>query len=122
LFSYIVKFLPGQWLDAHVPGLSKAGGFTITSTPYEARPFNNPQPYEGNNCLLQDATPYSYLELAVQRSPRNPAAVWLWQDLKQIETSPFMVRVGGSFVWPPPEIKAHDRQRVVLVAGGVGIK
>lgn len=33
-----VKFLPGQWLDTFIPGLEKAGGFTITSTPSEARP------------------------------------------------------------------------------------
>lgn len=36
-----VKFSPGQWLDTYIPGLEKAGGFTITSTPSEARPSSH---------------------------------------------------------------------------------
>lgn len=41
--SLPVKFTPGQWLDTFIPGLDKAGGFTITSTPSEARP-SSPSP------------------------------------------------------------------------------
>ena len=33
-----------------------------------------------------------------------------------------MIRVGGSFVWPPPGIDVKTVKRVVFVAGGVGIK
>lgn len=39
--SQEVKFLPGQWLDTFIPGLEKAGGFTITSTPSQARPSSD---------------------------------------------------------------------------------
>jgi ferredoxin-NADP reductase len=31
------------------------------------------------------------------------------------------VRVGGSFVWPPPNVDLKEVKRVVFVAGGVGI-
>jgi predicted ferric reductase len=31
------------------------------------------------------------------------------------------VRVGGSFVWPPPNVELNEVKHVVLVAGGVGI-
>ena len=33
-----------------------------------------------------------------------------------------LVRVGGSFVWPPPGLDVNQINRVVFVAGGVGIK
>jgi ferredoxin-NADP reductase len=96
------QFLPGQWLDVHVPGIHKAGGFTITSPP----------------SLLQPPT--NYLELAIQKSSLNPPAAWLWQKPESILGSELLVRVGGSFVWPPP-LKESEIRRVVFVAGGVGI-
>ena len=99
-----LQFLPGQWLDVFLPGLAKAGGFTITSTPREARP--------------KEGTP-GYLELAIQKSS-NPPAQWLWQD--GIEGQKIKVRVGGSFTWPPKGLQAERIQRLVLIAGGVGIK
>ncbi|KAK5109686.1 hypothetical protein LTR62_006808 [Meristemomyces frigidus] len=102
---YLVKFLPGQWLDTFIPGLPKAGGFTITSTPYEARPG-------------QDSPPY--LELAIQKSS-NPPAQWLSRPEAEILGSRLMVRTGGSFTWPPPGLYAEKIERLVLVAGGVGI-
>lgn len=101
-----VKFLPGQWLDTFIPGLPKAGGFTITSTPNEARPTAHAAPY---------------LELAVQRST-NPPAQWLWQTAESILGTQLLVRVGGSFTWPPPALNASEIDRLVLIAGGVGIK
>lgn len=33
-----------------------------------------------------------------------------------------MIRVGGSFIWPPPGINVTSIERLVFVAGGVGIK
>jgi len=96
------QFLPGQWLDVHVPGIYKAGGFTITSSP---------------SLLLP---PTNYLELAIQKSPLNPPAAWLWQDEDTIIEKELQVRVGGSFVWPPPPPE-NEIKRVVFVAGGVGI-
>jgi len=96
------QFLPGQWLDVHLPGLPKPGGFTITSPPSSA-----------------EAQP-ALIELAVQKSSVNPAAVWLWQEQSQIIKKSLQVRVGGSFVWPPT-CPPEKVQHVLLVAGGVGI-
>jgi NAD(P)H-flavin reductase len=104
------KFLPGQWLDVHVPGVEKAGGFTITTPPR----------YATSTSMNPNYRPY--VELAVQKSPDNPAAAWLWQPVKEIQGKELAVRVGGSFVWPPPGIDTNDIKRIVLIAGGVGIK
>ncbi len=101
-----VKFLPGQWLDTFIPGLPKAGGFTITSTPSEAKPSST-------------ATPF--VELAVQNSS-NPPARWLSQPVDSILGTQLTVRVGGSFTWPPFGLDLTAIERLVLVAGGVGIK
>lgn len=66
-----------------------------------------------------------YIELAVKRSLDNPAAAWLWQDKQRILGQTLRVRIGGSFVFPPPKAPSafvKDRSaRVVFVAGGVGI-
>ena len=88
----------------HIRGLLKPGGFTITSTPQNA------------------STSAEFLELAVQRSPRNPAAGWLWRPEAEILGETLLVRVGGSFVWPPPGVDVEGVERVVLIAGGVGVK
>ena len=105
-----MQFRPGQWLDVYIRGLPHAGGFTITSSPQDAEPSVDPTPQDG------------YLELAVQKSPRNPPAVWLWRPESEILGSDLLVRVGGSFVWPPSKIDVQNIKRVVFVAGGVGIK
>ncbi|KAK4574387.1 hypothetical protein LTR86_002149 [Recurvomyces mirabilis] len=84
----------------------KAGGFTITSTPFEAQ-------------TRRDSPPF--LELAIQKSS-NPLAQWLWRPEADILGSQLMVRVGGSFTWPPQGLYAEKIERLVLVAGGVGIK
>lgn len=89
-----------------IPGLDKAGGFTITSTPSEGKP----RPDRA-----------AYYELAIQRSA-NPPAKWLWKPENGILGSKLVVRAGGSFVWPPPRLDATKIDQVVLVAGGVGIK
>ncbi|KAK3359342.1 hypothetical protein B0T25DRAFT_95309 [Lasiosphaeria hispida] len=102
-----IKFLPGQWLDVHVPTIPKPGGFTITSPPSSAT-----APETSHN---------GYLELAIQRSSENPAAAWLWQDPALILGATLHVRVGGSFVWPPPVAAVSALRKVVFVAGGVGI-
>ncbi|TXC08517.1 hypothetical protein FocTR4_00003822, partial [Fusarium oxysporum f. sp. cubense] len=98
------EFLAGQWLDTYIPGNPKPGGFTLTSTPRAAADPKSP-----------------YLELAVQESPENPPAAWLWQSPSDITGSKLQVRVGGSFVFPPSEIPLNDISHVVFVAGGVGI-
>ncbi|KAL1902706.1 hypothetical protein Sste5346_001149 [Sporothrix stenoceras] len=104
-----IHFLPGQWVDAFCPGIAKAGGFTITSSPSKA----------------VTSTDDRYIELAIKKSPENPAAAWLWQDADEVLGQTLRIRVGGSFVFPPPGAPASfatDRSaRVVFVAGGVGI-
>ncbi|KAK4453097.1 hypothetical protein QBC34DRAFT_216649 [Podospora aff. communis PSN243] len=102
-----IKFLPGQWLDVHLPPLPKPGGFTITSTPFKA--------------LLSPSNPNPHLELAIQRSPSNPAATYLYQPPSLLLNTPVSVRVGGSFVFPPPGVPVVPLRRVVFVAGGVGV-
>ncbi|KAI1651862.1 uncharacterized protein F4817DRAFT_323900 [Daldinia loculata] len=107
-----LRFLPGQWLDVFVPGVSKAGGYTITSSPSLARPHVSPGPAQTQNP--------GYVELAVQKSVDPPAA-WLWQNPDEITYAELRVRVGGSFVWPPAGIDTQALRRVVFVAGGVGV-
>ncbi|KJR83106.1 oxidoreductase-like protein [Sporothrix schenckii 1099-18] len=106
-----IPFLPGQWVDLFCPGIVKAGGFTITSLPSKAGPGAS--------------TADRYIELAIKKSPENPVAAWLWQDSATILGQRLQIRVGGSFVFPPPGAPssfATDRSaRVVFVAGGVGI-
>lgn len=91
-----------------MPGVPKAGGYTITSPPSKARLSND-----------SSSSP-AYVELAVQKSPDPPAA-WLWQDPEFITYAELQVRVGGSFVWPPPGVNVRALRKVVFVAGGVGV-
>ena len=78
----------------------------MTSTPGEARPSSHSA---------------AYLELAVQNST-NPPARWLWRPQEDIIGTQLTVRVGGSFTWPPLGLNTSDIERLVLIAGGVGIK
>lgn len=92
-----------------VPGISKPGGFTITSAPSKAQetPAGNPAAEDVAAPSGGAAAPASeepYLELAVQKSPDNPAAQYLWRPAGEILSSELRVRVGGSFVWPPPGV------------------
>ncbi|OJD25971.1 hypothetical protein ACJ73_02656 [Blastomyces percursus] len=113
--SRLFHFVPGQWLDVHVPSVPQAGGFTITSTPSDALP---PVRDSSN----KEATAEPYIELAVQESPSNPPAAWLWRPQDEIIGQELAVRVGGSFIWPPHDIPLREIGKVVFVAGGVGIK
>lgn len=105
-----VSFQAGQWLDVFVPDplVKKPGGFTVTSPPASALPNSrNKKP--------------PHIELAVQYSPRNPPAAWLWQPSSQILGKSLHIRFGGSFIWPPAN-RTQLPKKVVMVAGGVGIK
>lgn len=128
------QFLPGQWLDVYVPGVPKAGGFTITSTPSRARGRRTSALSTESAAVTAageevgggggepGAYAYAYLELAVQKSPENPPAAWLWQEEGTILDKELRVRVGGGFVWPPPGINVRSSLRkAVFVAGGVGV-
>ncbi|KAK2788018.1 hypothetical protein FQN53_004215 [Emmonsiellopsis sp. PD_33] len=111
-------FLPGQWLDVHVPSIPQAGGFTITSTPRDS--LRSP-PSNIRNKIDNSPTEEPYIELAVQKSPSNPPAAWLWRPRDEILGQELSVRVGGSFTWPPADVPLEKIGRVVFVAGGVGI-
>jgi hypothetical protein len=114
----------------NIPSIAQAGGFTITSTPADAEVL--PPPEASVDPLVGEALESSpetetqgrppYVELAVQDSPGNPAAAWLWRPKEDILGKELCIRVGGSFVWPPAGVSLSDVKNVVLVAGGVGIK
>lgn len=110
-----IEFLPGQWVDLYPPsdtGIVKPGGFTITSAPSAASSDKNP-----------------YIELAIQYSPENPVAAYLFRPAEDLLHTPVSIRVGGSFVFPPPPVVDNDGKdgeqlqfrKVVFVAGGMGI-
>lgn len=99
-----IVFEPGQWLDVQLPGVDRIGGFSITSTPRQAA---------GNN---------GYVELAIQETPQSPPAAWLWQPREIVIGATCGIRVGGAFTWPPKGHAVADISRVLLVAGGAGIK
>lgn len=111
-----IDFLAGQWLDTFIPGLPKAGGFTITSTPSQALPYSQQAPFQH-----QDTRPSPFLELAIQKSPNNPPAAYLWRPMNEIIGTQLLVRVGGGFVWPPTTVDHSNVKTLVLIAGGVGI-
>ncbi|KAJ5631099.1 uncharacterized protein N7484_011199 [Penicillium longicatenatum] len=121
------SFMPGQWLDVHIPSISNAGGFTITSTPADAQALpslDDPDASVARENVAASLTSQGrapYVELAVQDSPSNPAAAWLWKPKNEIIGKEVNIRVGGSFVWPPTGIDVHAVKNVVLIAGGVGI-
>ncbi|PYH46724.1 FAD-dependent oxidoreductase [Aspergillus saccharolyticus JOP 1030-1] len=128
-----LTFLPGQWLDVHIPSISNAGGFSITSTPADAQvlPSLANQDSDAVQAIVNnDATglpPLNpdgrppYVELAVRAAPSNPASAWLWKPAEEILGSELAIRVGGSFVWPPSGVRLGDVRNVVFIAGGVGI-
>ncbi|KAF7630436.1 hypothetical protein AFLA_011060 [Aspergillus flavus NRRL3357] len=105
-------FAPGQWLDMLKPS-----------------PLYSPQqshlPVEDEETGLPPVDPRGrdpYVELAVQKALSNPASAWLWKPKDEILGKELCIRVGGSFVWPPPSgIDLEKVKNVVLIAGGVGI-
>lgn len=110
-----------------MPGVSKVGGFTITSAPSKARWRTSTHTSSITAAAAaeeKEEQQPGYLELAIQRSPDNPPAAWLWQEDDQEGTilgEELRVRVGGSFVWPPPGINVRALRKAVFVAGGVGV-
>ncbi|KAH6637026.1 hypothetical protein F5144DRAFT_601716 [Chaetomium tenue] len=129
------QFLPGQWVDLHPPPeaqVPKAGGFTITSSPTLALPHSTPSPSSTKQPPPTNP-PAPYLELAIQSSPHNPPAAYLFQPTPRLLHTPVQVRIGGSFVFPPPFLRhttttnpnhtttATPLPKIVLVAGGMGI-
>ncbi|KAK4041689.1 oxidoreductase NAD-binding domain-containing protein 1 [Parachaetomium inaequale] len=129
-----ITFLPGQWVDLHPPPAAqvpKPGGFTITSSPSLALPNHTHKHNPTHLEQQEEETPY--IELAIQSSPSNPAAAYLFLPAPQLLHTPVQVRIGGSFVFPPPPFlrsttntgvdgdAAPPLRKVVLVAGGMGV-
>lgn len=84
------------------------GGFTITSPP------------QASNQSQQDP----YIELAIQASPDNPPAAYLWRPTSQILGSTVSFKVGGNFAYPPLTLSRQECEKidkVMFIAGGVGI-
>lgn len=107
-----MKHLPGQYVDLHIPSISTVGGFTITSPP--------------QTCLKprSEDSPDPYIELAIQRSPHNPPAAFLWKESSEILNSELSFKVGGNFAFPPLPLSKEECEKldnVVFVAGGVGV-
>lgn len=101
--------MPGQYIDLYIPNVDVVGGFTITSPPQSASSQHHPSPH---------------IELAIQDSPSNPPAAYLWRPVPEILNSAVTFRVGGNFAYPPLTLsrdQCASIDRVVLVAGGVGI-
>ncbi|KAL2179053.1 uncharacterized protein P884DRAFT_276137 [Thermothelomyces heterothallicus CBS 202.75] len=141
-----ITFLPGQWVDLYPPpeaGVAKPGGFTITSSPSAASPRrrHTPDPSHDPNHPVQSQVENveedakegdegeekgeasAYIELAIQHSPQNPVAAYLFLPCTRLLHSPVRVRVGGSFVFPPalPPPLLSSLRKAVFVAGGMGI-
>ncbi|KAL2138531.1 hypothetical protein VTI28DRAFT_6627 [Corynascus sepedonium] len=126
-----ITFLPGQWVDLYPPPeaeILKPGGFTITSSPSLALPKHRqtqtahaPVKKEVEKNDQENESPY--IELAIQSSPQNPVAAYLFLPSSQLLHTPVRVRIGGSFVFPPPlALRAPSLLcKVVLIAGGMGI-
>lgn len=62
-----------------------------------------------------------FLELAVQKAT-TAQVQRLWGGETEVLGMPLEVRVGGSFTWPPSTSGLKKIERVIFVAGGVGIK
>ncbi len=78
-------FLPGQWLDCHLPDVAVVGGYSICSTPKQ---------------LQLSRT----LELAVKRSDHPPA---LWMHEQAQEGQIIHIRAGGEFVLRDEHLKSQ---------------
>ncbi|KIW17238.1 hypothetical protein PV08_04429 [Exophiala spinifera] len=104
-----LRHMPGQYIDLYIPNVDVVGGFTITSPPQAASSQHQPNPH---------------IELAIQASPSNPPAAYLWRPVPEILDSTVTFRVGGTFAYPPLSLdrdECANIDRVVFVAGGVGI-
>ncbi|CAG8583927.1 174_t:CDS:2 [Diversispora eburnea] len=97
--SSSLDFLPGQWLDVFISSISIVGGFSITSTP---------QLYSNTNTF----------ELAIKNS-NHPPAKW-FHEMARIGDM-VQVRVGGNFVWNEEIEYQQGTERIIFIAGGVGM-
>ena len=87
------SFRPGQWVDLHVPGIDRPGGYSLTTTPTRLAE---------SRCI----------GLAVKRSA-HPVCRWLHQQAGKGDV--VHLAVGGEVYWTP------SPRKDVLVAGGIGI-
>lgn len=90
------RFMPGQWVDFHIPGVETIGGFSICSTP----------------SLLEKELK---LELAVKRSKHPPAA---WVHQKAAAGVQVQIEIGGTFAYDPEG--AQQKNPALFLVGGVG--
>ncbi|KAM3858315.1 oxidoreductase NAD-binding domain-containing protein 1 [Diretmus argenteus] len=91
------NFKAGQWVDFHIPGLEKVGGFSMCSSP---------------GLLEREGV----VELAVKYT-KHPPAHWIHNVCTV--GSHVAVQVGGDFFFDP--LPSDPSVDLLLVAGGVGI-
>lgn len=118
-----LRHLPGQYIDLTIPNINVVGGFTITSPPQTALSFLHPTKSNTPNSPTHGLTK-PYIELAIQRSDNNPPATYLWRPSNTILGTEVTFKVGGEFAFPPLTLnkqECEDLQRVVFIAGGVGV-
>ncbi|KAF7959810.1 hypothetical protein EAE96_001416 [Botrytis aclada] len=122
---------PGQWIDLFLPGIHRPGGFSIVNMPpSQSSPSIDDSKEEKERGI----------ELAIQKpilklnsgGKISEQVAWLFQPSSEILGKEVSVRAGGSFTWPPSwwyqkgnrgcqKKRAEDRDRVVFIAGGMGI-
>lgn len=95
--AHRARFLPGQWVDFHIPGGDMVGGYSICSTPSQLRDLRQ-------------------IELAVKRSTHPPAA---WVHAHAAVGTAVQIEIGGEFYYDPTGVE--QSAPAVFLIGGVGI-
>ncbi|TEY64849.1 hypothetical protein BOTCAL_0142g00060 [Botryotinia calthae] len=122
---------PGQWIDLYLPGIQRPGGFSIVNIPssQSSPSIDDVNEEKGKGIELAIQKPILKLN---SEGKINEQVAWLFQPSSEILGKEVAVRIGGSFIWPPScwdekgskgygKERIEDRNRVVFVAGGMGI-
>jgi hypothetical protein len=128
------QFSSGQWIDLHIPGVDKVGGFSIVSAPLanpdERGPGTSAAAQDASRllCAQLDTCALPCFDLAVKRAAHPPAA-WVHGALRSPHTqpqvegrsgawvgAPVVVRVGGAFTLQSILDGSHAPNRADLAA------
>ncbi|KAK8901217.1 hypothetical protein QC760_010290 [Botrytis cinerea] len=116
---------PGQWIDLYLPGIQRPGGFSIVNIPSSQSSPSIDDVNEERENGIELAIQKPILKLNSEGKISEQVA-WLFQSSSEILGKEVAVRIGGSFTWPPScwdekESKEYRKERVVFIAGGMGI-